>query len=93
MFKRRNEIETPDYKALYLEANKRIHDLQYEVGTLRGELEAIKPVIETKKLKPAVSEYCGMCVYAQRSRWDGSIIGCCKDVVCSDFKRSDDDQA
>lgn len=91
MFKRHNNTETVDYKLLYHETMEQLRQLSRECGELRGELDAIKPVLENGKIKPAVSGHCRECVYCVHSDWDGSVLGCCKDVVCEDFKAIDND--
>ena len=91
MLKWRNEIETPDYKLLYHETMEQLTQLSRECSELKSELYAIKPVLENGKIKPAVSKHCRECVYCVRSDWDGSILGCCKDIVCEDFKAIGDD--
>ena len=92
MFKWRTEpVETIDYKKLYFETVEQLKEVSRECGSLRNELEAIKPVVEKGELKPAVSTHCRECVYCVHSDWDGRVIGCCKDVVCEDFKAIDND--
>lgn len=65
--------------------DSKIKELEREIGRLRGELNSIKPVIETGKLEPAVSVYCHGCKFAVKSTWNNQIIGCCKNSVCRDF--------
>lgn len=52
---------------------------------LEAELKVIKPIIETKKLKPAVSDKCESCIHVCTSNWNGAILGCKKDCVCDDY--------
>lgn len=57
-----------------------------DIRMLKGELETIKPVLETPKLKEAVSEHCGSCRFAVISRWNRrDILGCMKGLVCDDY--------
>lgn len=77
---------------LYIkELESKIEKLTDEKRKLEWELDAIKPVIETKQLKPAVSSTCKTCRFCVKSRWNGDIIGCCKDVVCNDFRPEESD--
>ncbi len=62
-----------------------IHKLESEKHGLKAELRAIKPVVETGKLTPAVSRECGKCKYVVRSSWSNDIIGCRKSCTCEDF--------
>lgn len=62
------------------------HDKAMELFHANAELSAIKPVVENKDLAPAVSARCEKCTYVVRSKFDGSILGCCKNVVCKDYK-------
>lgn len=92
MFKRFNEpVETIDYKAKYLELDKKYRDIEEENTKLKIELGMIKPVFEKVELEPAVSIYCRDCEYCVRSSWSGDIIGCCKKVVCEDYKKEKND--
>lgn len=61
----------------------------HENDRLKTELSAIKPIIETQNLSPAVSSLCDDCRYCVKSRWYGSIIGCRKHGVCSDFSEKE----
>lgn len=58
-----------------------------KIHDLKNELNEIKPIVEDKKLKPAISKDCAYCKFVVRSRSDNSVIGCCKDNVCEDFRR------
>jgi hypothetical protein len=69
-----------------LEQRERIAELEVKNRKLQDELDAIKPIIETGKLTPAVSAKCRDCKFVVKSRWNNQIIGCCKDSVCEDFK-------
>lgn len=64
---------------------KKLRDVEYENSNLKKELDAIKPVLENKNYKPAMSKECDKCKYCVRSSWNGEIIGCRKDNVCKDF--------
>lgn len=67
----------------------KLNNTEYELSKARQELKAIKPVIETGKLKPAVSKYCGDCKHCVKSTWNSDILGCNKDCICGDFKPID----
>ena len=89
MFWNKNEkpIETIDYKEKYFEIDKKYRDLQFENSKLKAELKRIKPIVESKDYKPAISKDCGDCKFCVRSPWNNDIIiGCRKDNVCADFK-------
>ena len=75
-------------EAKELKETKKLYDeLLMKYTLLVGELAKIKPVIETSGWRPAVSDKCNLCDYAYYSDWNPSeLLGCCKDVVCSDFK-------
>ena len=60
-------------------------ELKLENKDLKRELKAIKPVLANPQLKPAVSKDCHECRYVVKSKHDGSVLGCRKDAVCSDF--------
>lgn len=68
---------------IYLE--RKIRDIRHEKHGLKAELRAIKPVVETGNLTPAVSRECGNCKYVVRSSWSNDIIGCRKSCTCEDF--------
>ena len=66
--------------------------LKIENESLKGELKAIKPVIESPDYKPPKSRECSGCQYAVYSPWDRiSVIGCRKDCLCEDFKPKKED--
>ena len=65
-----------------------ISSLKEEIHDLRRaehELKAIKPIVESKDLKCAISEFCGSCRFVVRSPYSRDIIGCRKGCVCDDF--------
>ena len=68
-----------------MELKDRLEKLEYENKKLVNELGAIKPVLATEGMKPAVHISCGGCRFVVRSKWNGDIIGCNKDCVCRDF--------
>lgn len=68
------------------ELKEEIRDLKHKESELEGELKAIKPIVERKDYKPAVSEDCYNCMYVVKSPWNGNILGCRKDNVCEDYK-------
>lgn len=85
--------ELQEYKEKYLETRRQQeillnqkNSLEIKVSHLECELKKIKPVIETSGWRPAVSDKCEYCDYACFSDHNGTLLGCCKDVVCSDFK-------
>lgn len=59
--------------------------LEKDLYKVKGELEIIKPILENKDLKPAISKDCQDCKYAVKSRWNGDPLGCRKDNLCPDF--------
>lgn len=67
-------------------------DLQEKLQAVETELKSIKPALEFKDLKPAVSKSCQDCMYAVFSNWDHAILGCRKDAICEDFKENKDDR-
>lgn len=88
MFWNKNEkpIKKIDYKEKYFEINEKYQDLQFENLNLKAELKCIKPIVESKDYKPALSKDCGDCKFCVRSPWNNDIIGCRKDNVCADFE-------
>ena len=66
---------------------KAVTDNEHELDKAKMELKIIKPVLESGTLKPAVSKSCYDCKYCVRSRWNGDILGCNKDLVCGDFTK------
>lgn len=64
--------------------------LKRENGKLDSELKSIKPIVEKKELKPAISKNCEDCIYCIKSPFNRKdILGCIKDNVCDDFKKGD----
>lgn len=88
MFWNKNEkpIKKINYKEKYFEINEKYQDLQFENLNLKAELKCIKPIVESKDYKPALSKNCGDCKFCVRSPWNNDIIGCRKDNVCADFE-------
>lgn len=88
MFWNKNEkpIKKINYKEKYFEINEKYQDLQFENLNLKAELKCIKPIVESKDYKPALSKDCGDCKFCVRSPWNNDIIGCRKDNVCADFE-------
>ena len=65
-------------------------DLKRENGKLDSELKSIKPIVEKKELKPAISKKCEDCIYCIKSPfYKNDILGCIKDNVCDDFKKGE----
>ena len=60
-------------------------ELKKRVDELEKELSLIKPVFETPGFKPAMTARCGNCGFAYFSEYDGTLLGCAKDVVCDDY--------
>lgn len=96
MFGKKEKIQfhIPDGDDVFLEKSvvKYIEKLERDLDNAKhnarmakNELECIKPIVESKKLKPAVSKSCENCRYVVTSRWDGEVLGCRKDCVCEDF--------
>lgn len=69
-----------------LELKQEISSLKHTKIELERELKAIKPIVERKEYKPAVSEDCFNCIYVVKSSFNGDILGCRKDNVCEDYK-------
>lgn len=88
MFWNKNEkpIKKIDYKEKYFEIDEKYRDLQFENSNLKAELKRIKPIVESKDYKPAISKDCDDCKFCVRSPWNNDIIGCRKDNVCADFE-------
>ena len=88
MFWNKNEkpIKKIDYTEKYFEIDKKYQDLQFENLNLKAELKCIKPIVESKDYKPALSKDCSDCKFCVRSPWNNDIIGCRKDNVCADFE-------
>ena len=63
-----------------------IRRLTKERNDAIASLNAIKPIVEHKDYRPALSRDCCNCKFVVRSHWDGDIIGCRKENVCNDFK-------
>lgn len=69
-----------------IEDLKRVLDkYEYECKVLENKLKEIEPIVESKKLKPAISTNCLDCKFCIRSRHGGDILGCCHDNVCDDY--------
>lgn len=67
------------------ELKKEIHELKHKKRSAELELEALRPVIENPKYKPAMSNDCDECKFVVKNRWNGRVIGCRKDNLCGDF--------
>lgn len=70
---------------------EQLQNKEFELSKVRNELEAVKPIFESKDYKPAISEDCGKCKYVVRSSYNGRIIGCRKDNVCEDYSPIDEE--
>ena len=66
-----------------------IDELRLENTELKNELNEIKPVLSTAHYDPPVSKDCAECVYVVKSIWDGTPIGCRKNLLCESFKRKE----
>ena len=64
---------------------KQRDQLKKDVNELVTQLKLIKPVLESKELKPALSNRCKKCKYSVKSRYNGEVLGCIHDAVCSDY--------
>ena len=64
-------------------------DLEFKVYKYEKELKAIKPVVANINYEPPVSKDCEKCKFVARSEFSGDIIGCRKNMVCSDFAKED----
>lgn len=90
MFWNRYEEENKnyiDYEKKYFDLKAKYLDLELKNKKLEVELQQVKPIIESGKLEPAVSMYCADCRYCVRSPWNNAILGCCKNSVCEDFSK------
>ena len=79
---------TFDYIRKLEELNR---DLKHKIASLEHEIEQMKPVIKHKNLKPAMSDKCDDCRFVVKNRWNGDILGCRKDAVCSDYAPKETD--
>ena len=68
------------------ELEQEIRDLKYKNSELEKELKAIKPVVERKEYKPAISEDCYNCIYVVKSPFNNNILGYKKGSVSEDYK-------
>ena len=68
------------------ELEQEIRNLKYKNSELEKELKAVKPVVERKEYKPAISEDCYHCIYVVKSHFNSDILGCRKGSVCEDYK-------
>ena len=68
------------------ELEQEIRNLKYKNSELEKELKAIKPVVERKEYKPAISEDCYNCIYVVKSPFNSNILGCRKGNVCEVYK-------
>ena len=69
-----------------VELKREIRDLKHTRIELEKELKAIKPIVERKEYKPAISQDCYNCVYVVKSPFNNNILGCRKDNVCENYK-------
>lgn len=67
-----------------------IDKLRLENTRLKNELNAIKPVLSAAEYDPPVSKYCAECEYVVRSNWNGTPIGCRKNLLCESFKKKEE---
>lgn len=75
----------PEVKRHIDEREQMISTLEHAKWKLEGELNAIKPIVEDKRVKPAISENCSECKYVVKSPWNDGPLMCCKDSVCEDY--------
>lgn len=83
-------VEKPVYNYIHA-LQDGLFESDIELRKVKHELEEIKPVVESKNYKPAISEDCLCCKYVIRSQITGNIIGCRKDNVCEDFVKESED--
>lgn len=103
MFRRKTNKDNDIYNYVFIDGTKALCDevtFKY-VNSLIGqkemyrkrardlelELKAIKPVVESKSYRPAISKDCGECKYVLRSTYNADIIGCRIENVCEKFER------
>lgn len=67
-----------------------IDKLRLENVKLKNELNAIKPILNGADYDPPVSRYCSECEYVVKSTWNGTPIGCRKNLLCESFKPKED---
>lgn len=60
-------------------------DLKRKMAEMTHELTRIKPILEHKDFKPAISKDCADCKFAVKSQWNHEILGCRKNNLCEDF--------
>lgn len=77
-------VEKPVYNYIHA-LQDGLFESDIELRKAQHELEEIKPVVESKNYKPAISEDCLYCKYVILSNVTGNIVGCRKDNVCEDF--------
>lgn len=75
----------PEVKRYIDEQIQTITNLSDKKWSLEQQLERIKPIVEDKKLKPALSQNCSGCKYVVKSSWNGEPLKCCRDSVCEDY--------
>lgn len=80
----------PDLYDAINELRDKYREAIHDKGYAEKELEAIKPIFEEGKLKPAVTRNCGVCRFVVRSVFSQDIIGCRKDAVCEDFCKQEE---
>lgn len=83
-------VEKPVYDYIH-SLRDSLFESNIELRKAQHELEEIKPVVESKNYKPAISEDCLCCKYVILSNVTGNIIGCRKDNVCEDFAEKSED--
>lgn len=60
-------------------------DLKHNMAKMTNEVKAIKPILDHKDFKPAVSRECADCKLVVKSPWNNEVLGCRKDNLCDDF--------
>lgn len=61
-------------------------ELKRKMAIMTEELKEIKPIIEHKDFKPALSKECADCRFVIMHPWNHEVLGCRKDNLCEDFK-------
>lgn len=70
------------------DVKRALTDCEHEKRLLELKIEKDYPILHNS-LQPAMSELCKECKYVIKSNWDGSVLKCCKNCVCSDFEKEE----
>lgn len=80
----------PEVGKLIDKLRDELRDTKHELTVMECELKRIKPIIEHKDFKPAVSKDCADCQFVVKSPWDHEVLGCRKDNLCEDFRKKEE---